>query len=232
MLILSLNTPPQAQLEVPHVLLDHSPVPLGFTPRTRSSTCSIPRASTLPVGLFAHMALLNSLAVAVLTLLLLPSLPLGPWLIQRIRIKHPNRLGFLQSVFTLIRVGYLQLFFGLFALDGFISPMFGCLRLFLPAAPLISAFELFSGSGLGFFSRSEIEFIIRLVFAVIRNFSPPRLVIQDIPDISPPQVRHVEVTQPKCTRELLQLVKMSACCRSVETYRSSTSPERTRARTK
>ena len=55
-----------------------APVPPGFTPRSRSSTYSTPRASTLPVGLSAHVALISSSVVAVLTLLLLPFLPLGP----------------------------------------------------------------------------------------------------------------------------------------------------------
>ena len=96
-----------------------APVPPGFTPRSRSSTCSIPRASTLPVGLSAHSALGGSPAVAVLALLLQPSLPLWPRLIQRVWIKHPNRFGTL-------RVGCLQLVFGLFALDGVITPMYGC----------------------------------------------------------------------------------------------------------
>ena len=61
-----------------------TPVPPGFTPRSRSSTCSIPRASTLPVGLSTHSALVNSPAIAVLALLLLPYLPLRPQLIQRV----------------------------------------------------------------------------------------------------------------------------------------------------
>ena len=47
---------------------------------------------------------------------------------------------------------------------------------------------------LGLFSHPEIEFFIRLVSNFF--FSP-----------SPPQVRHVKVLQPKCTRELLQLVQ-------------------------
>ena len=59
-------------------------VPPGSTPCSRSSTCSTPRASTLLVGLSAHSALVSSPAVAVLALLLLPSLPLWPRLIQRV----------------------------------------------------------------------------------------------------------------------------------------------------
>jgi hypothetical protein len=57
MLSLSLNTPPQAQVEA---LRD-----LGF-------------------GLFVHSTLLSFLAVAALALLLLPSGPLGPQLIQHV----------------------------------------------------------------------------------------------------------------------------------------------------
>ena len=92
MLSLSLNTPPQAQLEALRDLLAQleAPVPPGSTPRSRSSTCSTPRASTLPVSLSAHTALHSTPVVAVLAVLLLPSLPLGPWLIQHIRIK-PNQ---------------------------------------------------------------------------------------------------------------------------------------------
>ena len=45
---------------------------------------------------------------------------------------------------------------------------------------------------------------VRLGFVVLRNFSPPSMVIQDF---SPPQVRHIEVMQPKRTRELPQLVQ-------------------------
>ena len=58
-----------------------APVPPGSTPRSRSSTCSTPHASTLPVGLSSHMTLVSSPVLAVLALLLLPSLPLGPRLI-------------------------------------------------------------------------------------------------------------------------------------------------------
>ena len=43
---------------------------------------------------------------------------------------YPNRLGYLQSVFALVRVGCLQLVFSLIALVGFIFPMLGWLRLF------------------------------------------------------------------------------------------------------
>ena len=96
MLSLSLNTPPQAQLEALRDLRITALVLLGFTLRSRSSTRTIPRTSTLPIGLSAHTALLNSLVVAVLALLLLPSLQLGPWLVRHIRINHPNRLGFLR----------------------------------------------------------------------------------------------------------------------------------------
>ena len=96
---------------------------------------------------------------------------------------YPNRLGYLQSVFALVRVGCLQLVFGLLALDGVISPMHGWLRLFPSFAPLMSAFRLFHGSFLDFFSRSEIEFVIRLGVAVSsapllgfsRLFSPSSL---------------------------------------------------------
>ena len=63
-------------------------------------------------------------------------------------------------VFSLVQVGCLQLIFGLLAFDGVISSKLGYLWLFLLAAPLMSAFELFRGSVVGFFSRSEIEFVI------------------------------------------------------------------------
>ena len=81
MLSLSLNTPPQAQLEALQDLRAHGSGS-SWLHASGSSTCSTSRASTLPVGLSAHMALANSPAVAVLALLLLPSLPLGPRLIQ------------------------------------------------------------------------------------------------------------------------------------------------------
>ena len=182
-----------------------APVPPSFTPRSRSSTCLIPHASTLAVVLSAHTTLLKSLAFVVLAPLLLPSLPLSPRLIQRIRIKQLNRLGFLRSVFALVRVGCLQLIFGLLSLDGIISHMLGWLRLFLSTTPLMSAFRLFRGSVLGFFSRSEIEFVIRLGVAV--SSAPFLFPCSVSRDSSPPQVWRVEVTQPKRTRELPQLVQ-------------------------
>ena len=75
----------------------------------------------------------------------------------------------------------------------------------LSAAPLMSAFGLFRGSALGFFSRSEVELVIRLGVAVSSApFLLPCLVVRDC---SPPQVWHVEVTQPEGTRELPQLVQ-------------------------
>ena len=69
----------------------------------------------------------------------------------------------------------------------------------------MSAFGLFRGSALGFFNRSEIEIVIRLGIAVfLAPFLLPSLVSRDS---SPPQVWHIEVTQPKHTRELPQLVQ-------------------------
>ena len=182
-----------------------APVPPSSMPRSRSSTCSTPRAWTLPVGLSVHTALHSSLVVAVLAPLLLPSFPLGPQLIQCIRIKHLNRLGYLRSVFALVRVGCLQLVFSLLALDGVISPILGWLRLSPSVAPLLSVSGLFYGSALGFFSRTEIEFVIR--FGVTGSSAPFLLLCLVVRDCSPPQVRHVEVTQPERTRELPQLVQ-------------------------
>ena len=124
MLSLSLNTPPQAQLEALRDL------------RADDSGSSWLHASLALLDLFDFARfnpsgrLVCSPAVAVLALLLLPSVSLGPGLIQRVRIKHPNRLGYLQSVFALVRVGCLELVFGLLALDGVISPMLGWLRLY------------------------------------------------------------------------------------------------------
>ena len=77
--------------------------------------------------------------------------------------------------------------------------------LFLLAASLTFAFGLFRGSALGFSSRPEIEFVIRLSVAVSSApFLRPSVVFQNF---SPPHVRHVEVSQPKRTRELPQLVE-------------------------
>ena len=69
----------------------------------------------------------------------------------------------------------------------------------------MSAFGLFHGSALGFFSRSEVEFFIRPDVAV--SSAPFLLPCSVSRDCSPPQVRHIEVTQPKRTRELPQLVQ-------------------------
>ena len=223
MLSLSLNTPPQPQLEVLLVLPKHrSDSSWLHASLARSSTYSIPRASRLPVGLSARTALLSSLVVAVLELLVLPSLPLGPRLIQRIQIKHPNRLGFLRSIFALVRVGCFQLVFRLLTFDGFIFPMLGWLRLFLSVAPLMSAFGLFRESALGFFSRSKIQYVIRLGVTV--SSAPlllPSMVFQDFSQgLSPPQVRHVEMSQPKCTRDLPQLVQTKAFGKDVGVLRS------------
>ena len=83
--------------------------------------------------------------------------------------------------------------------------MLGWLRLFLPDAPVMSTFGLFRGSALGFFNRFELEIVIRLSIAVfLAPFLLPSLVSRDS---SPPQVWHIEVTQPKHTRELPQLVQ-------------------------
>ena len=87
--------------------------------------------------------------------------------------------------------------------------MIGWLRLFLSVVALTSAFGLFRGSALGFFSQPEIEFVIRLGVAVSSApFLLPFVILQDISrDFSPPQVRYVEVPQPKCTQDLPQLVE-------------------------
>ena len=65
-----------------------TPASLGFTPRSRSSTCSIPCASTLPIGLSTHAALISSLVVAVLAPLSWPFPPLGPQSIRNVQIEH------------------------------------------------------------------------------------------------------------------------------------------------
>ena len=91
------------------------------------------------------------------------------------------------------------------ALDGVISPMHGWLRLSPSAAPLLSAFGRFCRSALGFCSRSEVEFSIRLGVAV--SSAPFLLPCLAVRDCSPPQVQHVEMTRPERTRELPQLVQ-------------------------
>ena len=69
-----------------------TPVPPSATPRSRSSTYSTSRTSTLPVGLSAHAALVSSPTVAMLALLMPLSLPLGPRLIQRVScLSAPDR---------------------------------------------------------------------------------------------------------------------------------------------
>ena len=105
----------------------------------------------------------------------LPFSPHGLWLIRRHQIKHHNRLGFLRSVFSLVRVGCLQPVFGLVA--------------------LVRRFAL------AFSKRSEIEFIIRLGITVFSSpFVLPSMVLWDFfQGFSPPQVCYVEVSQPKRT---------------------------------
>ena len=83
--------------------------------------------------------------------------------------------------------------------------MLGWLRLPPSTAPLLSASRLFCGSALGFFSRSEVEFVIRLGVAV--SSAPFLLPCSVFQDYSPPHVRHVEVMKPERTRELPQLVQ-------------------------
>ena len=73
--------------------------------------------------------------------------------------------------------------------------MLGWLWLFLTTAPLTSV---------GLFREFEIKFVIRFGVTVFGNFSPPFVVIRDF---SPLQVRHIEVSQSKRTRELPQLVE-------------------------
>ena len=88
------------------------------------------------------------------------------------------------------------------SLNNFISPKLGWLQLFPLAAALMSDLRLLCGSGFGFLSRSEIKFFIRIGSAVT---SAPFLLPSVV--FSPPQVWHVEVSQPKRTREFPQLVK-------------------------
>ena len=83
--------------------------------------------------------------------------------------------------------------------------MLGWLRLFFFVAALTSAFGLFRGFTLGFFSRTEIEFVIQ--FGVAMTSAPLLLPSVVLRDFSPPQVRYVEVAQANRTRELPQLVK-------------------------
>ena len=72
----------------------------------------------------------------------------------------------------------LQLVFSLLALVGFISPMLGWLRLNLLDAALSSAFGLFRGSTLVFFSRPEIEFVVRFNAVTFAPFLLPSAVVK------------------------------------------------------
>ena len=144
------------------------------------------------------MALHISLAIAVLALLLLPSPPLGPRLIRCIRIKHPNRLGYLRSVFSLVQVGCLKLVFGLLAHDGVISPMLGWLWLFLFGCSPYVRFRTLP--------RIRPR-LLQPIRSRIRHPTPSLFPCSVSRDASHSQVRHIEVTQPERTQELSQLVQ-------------------------
>jgi hypothetical protein len=88
--------------------IDHpwsaSTLPVGIDPSGRhrpplwSASTLRSVATNLPVGIFALSAHHSFLAVAILTLPLRPSDPLGPQLIQRVGINSTIRFGFLRSV--------------------------------------------------------------------------------------------------------------------------------------
>ena len=83
--------------------------------------------------------------------------------------------------------------------------MLGWIRLYLLPTALTSASGLFCGSAFDFSNKPESEFVIR--FGDVVTSAPFLLSSMVLRDVSPPQVRYVELSQTKRTRELLQLVK-------------------------